>query len=229
MRIHRPLATALLALLPLLAAGACSSTDAFKKVRLEIPAPKPVPVDDYQKLLVADFWVDSQVPGLDVNREIRDYLRGELERGLGTAAVLVETPFAAEPDFADAAAWRRPDPGDGRALLLAGKARLTQETRKALTEEAMKELDGPFEPEKKLVERRVVTLELTLVLLRAASGEALYRREFKETRSYDNIKQPAAFAFFELLQQAKQKFLRAVQGESRVQDRYLISDRGVTP
>jgi hypothetical protein len=193
-------------------------------MRVEIPAPRPVPVDDYRKLLVADFWVETDVAGIDLNRELRDYWRAELSRAFGAEAVLIATPLAAEPDFADPSAWRRAGPEDGEALLLAGAARLTQETRKALTEEALKDLDGPFALEKKIVERRVVTLELTLALLRAGTGDALYRRDFKETKSYDNVKQPAAFAFFELLQQAKQKFLRAVLGESRLQDRYLISD-----
>jgi hypothetical protein len=101
---------------------------------------------------------------------------------------------------------------------------LTQETRKALSEDAMKELDGPFEQGKKLLERRVVTLELTLFLLRAETGELLYKKDFKETKSFENTKQPASFAFFELLHKVKQKFFRAVLGESRVQDRFLISE-----
>jgi len=224
MRKNDPRAALLLVLLPLLASAACSSAAGFRKMRVEIPAPRPVPVDDYRKLLVADFWVETDVAGIDLNRELRDYWRAELARAFGAEAVLIATPLAAEPDFADPSAWRRAGPEDGEALLLAGAARLTQETRKALTEEALKDLDGPFALEKKIVERRVVTLELTLALLRAGTGDALYRRDFKETKSYDNVKQPAAFAFFELLQQAKQKFLRAVLGESRLQDRYLISD-----
>jgi len=224
MKKNKPRAVFLLGLLPILSAWACTGSASFKKIQIEIPAPKPFPVDAYQKLLVADFWVDKGVADIDLNQELRTYWRAELERGLGTAAVLMTTPFAAEPDFSDPAAWRRSETADKDALVLTGKARLTQETRKALTEDAMKELDGPFAPEKKLVERRVVTLELTLVVLRAESGEALFRRAFKETKSYDNVKQPAAFVFFELLHQVKLKFLRAVLGESRVQDRYLISD-----
>lgn len=213
-----------LLLLPVLLAWACSSAETYKKIQIEIPSPKPVPVESFQKLLVADFWVVASIPDFDLNQELRGYTCAELGRQFKIPAVLITTPFEAEPDFSAPAAWLRPGTEGKDALLLTGKAQLTQETRKALSEEAMKDLDGPFAPEKKIIERRVATLDLSLVLLKAETGDVLFRKDYKETMSFENIKQPASFAFFELIQRIKVKFLRAALGEGRVQERYLISD-----
>lgn len=208
----------------LLFAWACSPSLSYKKIPIEIPAPKPVPLDEFKKIAVTDFWITKSVPDLDLNREMRTYWRAELARQFEKTAVLVETPFEAEPAFGDPAFWPRLLPDGKETLLLTGKAQLTQETRKVLSEDAMKDLDGPFEQGKKLLERKVVTLELSLFLLRAETGDVLYKKEFKETKTFENTQQPASFAFFELLHKVKLKFVRAVLGESRAQDRFLISE-----
>jgi len=222
MRRNRLLQTGLFPLL--LFAWACSSSVSFKKIQVEIPAPKPVPLDEFKTIAVTDFWIAKSVPDLDLNREMRTYWRAEMARQFGKTAVLVETPFEAEPAFDEPAFWPRLLSDGKEALLMTGKAQLTQETRKALSEDAMKELDGPFEQGKKLLERKVVTLEMSLFLLRAETGDVLYKKDFKETKSFENTKQTAAFAFFELLHKVKLKFIRAVLGESRAQDRFLISE-----
>ncbi len=211
-------------LLSFLCGWACSSSGPYKKIHVEIPAPRLVSLDAYNKIIVTDFWVAKTIPDLDLNRELRTYWRAETERRFDKSAVLIETPFDAEPALDDPAFRLRLSSDAKGSLLLTGKAQLSQETRKALSDEALKELDGPFEPEKKLLERKVVTLEISLFLLGGETGDILFKKDFKETKSYENIRQPASFAFFELLQKVKQKFFRAVLGEARAQERFLITD-----
>jgi hypothetical protein len=86
-----------------------------------------------------------------------------------------------------------------------------------------KEIDGPFKTiNKGLAERRIFNLVLDLCLIRADTGEIVFRKEYKETRTFPNPNQPFSFAFFELLPRIKKKFFRTILAEERGQERYLI-------
>jgi hypothetical protein len=108
-------------------------------------------------------------------------------------------------------------------LFLTGGVRYTQEVRKAMIDGDMKEIDGPFKTVKKgLTERRIFNLALDLCLIRAGSGEIVFRKEYKEARTFPNPNQPFSYAFYELLPRIKKKFFRTILGEERGQERYLI-------
>ncbi|MCK4429779.1 MAG: hypothetical protein KAW19_00605, partial [Candidatus Aminicenantes bacterium] len=65
-------------------------------------------------------------------------------------------------------------------------------------------------------------LNIDIYIIEAQSGKTLYKRNFKETKSYKNPNQTAFFAFFDLMQSVKDKLLRNLFGESRIQERYII-------
>ena len=106
---------------------------------------------------------------------------------------------------------------------MTGSAEYTEETRKALLKKAKKRYEDPFPSQSRLEERKFFTLNVNLFLIDAQSGDALYKREFKETKAYDNPNQTAYFAFFDLVQQVKEKLLRTVLGAEQLQERYLIT------
>jgi hypothetical protein len=126
-----------------------------------------------------------------------------------------------------AAVRRSPSPstgiGFGRpgTLVLEGDVRLKTEVRKAISESA-RPVDGPFRSGSGLTERRSHVLELTLTCRDGASGEALYRKAYRETKSYEDTDSSAGSAFFELLGRARQKFLRTILGEGRNEERILL-------
>jgi hypothetical protein len=83
--------------------------------------------------------------------------------------------------------------------------------------------ESPFPDKKELAERKVYGLSLELLLIQSDSGEILYSRNFKEDKKYENPKQTAYFAFFDLIQRVKQRFFRDILGEDIIQERYLLT------
>ena len=85
-------------------------------------------------------------------------------------------------------------------------------------------IDGPFRHEKKgLSERRLYTMTIGVSLIRAGTGEVVLSKEFIETTTYPDSNVPVSYAFYELSPHFRQKFLQAVFGEERLQERYLFA------
>jgi len=116
-------------------------------------------------------------------------------------------------------------PAQKKAILFTGGAQYTEEIRKAILQPQKERFEGSvISKKRRLAERRFYTLNIDLYIIDANTGKALYTRNFKESKGYENPKQTAPFAFFELIQRVKAKFLRNILGEASIQERYLIYD-----
>jgi hypothetical protein len=65
-------------------------------------------------------------------------------------------------------------------------------------------------------------LKLDLVLLKAETGEPLFQGAFQDAINYENMRQPPAFAFHDLLDRIRPRLLRALFGADKIQDRFLL-------
>jgi hypothetical protein len=208
-----------------LALGAigCSVVDPFRSVRIDLPGVTPFKLSDYREILVVPFKEEASPADFALAKEATAYLAEELERDFKGPVVTLSAAEAAPPALEDEAAWKEKGTGHPQALFLAGVVRLTSEVRKAINENE-RDVEGPFKKTGTgLSERRLFTLTLTLGLVDAATGRTVYRRDYKEVKTYIARKQPAEFAFYELAERVRLKFFRTILGAERVQERYLLS------
>jgi len=203
--------------------AACRS-DAYRKLRVELPAYSPVKLEDFLEVVITPFLVADQPQGIDLNKEIADYLKPELERKFKGRVTLRQVPLESEEAFKQPEYWRSLAAGSSKPLVVTGRVTLNQETRKAILTRPVRSLEEePLSPQRSLDERRIFTLEISLYLIKAETGETLLQRDFKETKSYTNPNQRTDFAFYDLIQRVKAKLFRLILGEERIQDRYLLT------
>jgi len=203
--------------------AACRS-DAYRKLRVELPAYSPVKLEDFLEVVITPFLVADQPQGIDLNKEIADYLKPELERKFKGRVTLRQVPLESEEAFKQPEYWRSLAAGSSKPLVVTGRVTLNQETRKAILTRPVRSLEEePLSPQRSLDERRIFTMEISLYLIKAETGETLLQRDFKETKSYTNPNQRTDFAFYDLIQRVKAKLFRLILGEERIQDRYLLT------
>lgn len=201
-----------------------SCTDhSYLKLRVEIPSAPPLPLDQYDEIVVTNFFLEKEVEGFDLSKNIKDYLKHELEFQYKGKISTEEIAPEQESLLKDAGFWKQNNADRQKALFITGKAQYSQETRKAILGKEKKRFDDPFTEEKKWAERKIFTLQMDLYFIKAESGEVLLERSYKETSSYENQDQSLDFAFSDLMQRVKTKLFRNIFGMERIQERYLLA------
>lgn len=210
-----------LLLLPLLLLFLTScSSNAPRKLRLELPAYSFLHREDYLGVVLTGFLVAASPEDFDLNREIVSFFIPEFERALSLPVTTQSIPIDGETSFQRPDFWQALAPQSSRRLYVTGKAALTRQVRKSVLGEVPGE--DPFSPERKIVERTLFSLSLRLLLIRGESGEILLDRDFKEARTYVNPNQRTDFAFHDLAMRIRTKLFRPISGVERIQARYLL-------
>jgi len=184
---------------------ACALLDPARSVRTDFPGRVPFDLSGYREIAVVPFRDEGATEGLAPGKEAAASIAEELGRRQ-------KLPIAAEAE---------PKAGRPGTLIIEGEVRLKTEVRKAINE-AGRPVEGPFRTGSALTERRNHVLELTLTCRDGASGEALFRKAYRETKFYRDTDSSAASAFSELLGRVRQKFLRTILGEGRNEERILL-------
>jgi hypothetical protein len=211
----------LLILLVLFAASCASESQ--HKVKLEIPNVSPVPLEPYQILTVTDFLLEREFKDFDLSQELVNYLTAEFSQKFKGGVAATKIVWGEGDPFTNPGFWTSVGKGLQGGLLLTGKVLYEQDTRKAFLEPEGTGDDSPFQTPKSLSERKVFTLQIHLYLIKAETGEVVFDKEYKETKNYQNKKQTGFFAFFDLIQKVKTAFFRSLFGETRIQERYLLT------
>jgi hypothetical protein len=182
-----------------------------------------VRLDEFKEIVITDFLIKKQTKDIDLNKEIVEYLTSEIAKNFN--GKVSPTKISVENDniFGNENFWKNLFSASEETVVLTGSAQFTEEIRKAILERRKQRFEDPFPAEKALEERRFYNLNFNLYLIDSKTGKALYQREFKESRGYDNPKQTAFFAFFDLIQAVKGKLFSQILGERKIQERYLIS------
>jgi len=196
----------------------------YWKVKVELPGIATLNLDRFQEVIVSNFLVEKETEDFNINKELVDYFSVELGKHFKGKINTQEISWEAEDPFQKEDFWRRILPESEEALILTGSVNYSEEIRKAILEDSSRRSEGYFSTEKGLAQRKFYTLNLSLYLIEAKTGEILYKREFKESIGYKNPKQTANFAFFDLIEKVRTKFFRNILGEERLEQRYLISD-----
>ena len=210
-------------ILTILFSCSCASND-YWKLRIEVPGKTSFNLDQYSEFVITNFLIKEETKDFDLNRELVDYFSFEIGQNFNGKVSIKEITFEEEP-FKNEAFWKNLIPAQKETILFTGDAQYTEEIRKAILQEKKERFEDPFISKKKgLAERRFYTLNLDLYIIDAKTGRTLYTSNFKESKGYENPKQTAPFAFFELIQRVKAKFFRNILGEASIQERYLIYD-----
>lgn len=206
----------------LLLAASCTSNEQWK-LRIEVPGRVGLNLNAYGEVLVTDFLVKKDSGDFDINKEIGDYFSYELGLKLDKKASSREAALSGEDIFNDPQFWKSLFPEHKEAVLFTGTVSYEEEVRKALVKQEKKRFEDPFPAEKTLAKRTFYTLNLNLYLIDNQTGAVIYQKDFKETRAYKNPNQTAYFAFFDLIQEVRDKLFDTLLGGERVQQRYLIA------
>ena len=210
-------------ILTILFSFSCASND-YWKLRVEVPGRTSLNLDQYKEIVITNFLIKKETKDFNLNRELVDYFSFEIGQNFNGKVSIKEITFE-EESFKNEAFWKNLLPAQEEAILFTGGAQYTEEIRKAILQEKKEHFEDPFISKKRgLAERRFYTLNLDLFIIDAKTGKTLYTRNFKESRGYQNPKQTAPFAFFDLIQRVKAKFFRNILGEASIQERYLIYD-----
>ncbi len=210
-------------ILTILFSFSCASND-YWKLRIEIPGKTPLNLDQYGEVVITNFLIKEETKDFDLNQELVDYFSFEIGQNFNGKVSIKKITFEEEP-FKNETFWKNLLPAQKEAILFTGDAQYTEEIRKAILQEKKERFEDPFISKKRgLAERRFYTLNLDLYIIDAKTGRTLYTSNFKESKNYENPKQTATFAFFDLIQRVKAKFFRNILGEASIQERYLIYD-----
>jgi hypothetical protein len=201
-----------------------ASAPAQDSVREEQEKEKEKKDEEEKQLVAAGKKIE---PALDAQAEVIKYFLTELSRKFKGKVRLEAKPLPS-PELIHEAEYRQSLSPDSQAsLIFTGQGRFKEEIRKAILYRsdlyrADQSEEDLFGPEKKLASRHVFTLELKVTLIKPETGEVLLERNFKETKITPDLKYPARFALYELLQRVKLILFRQIFGEERPQERYLL-------
>jgi len=209
-------------LLALVLQFSCASLS-YWKVNVELPGVATLSFDQFKEVVISDFLVEKETKDLDLNQELVDFFSTELSKHFKGKITTREISWEEKDVFQKEDFWKNLLPESEESLLLTGSARYSEEVRKAILED-YSGAEGFSPSEKGLAQRKFYTLILNLYLIESKTGEILYTRDFKESRGYKNPNQTANFAFFDLIEMVKRKFLRHVLGEETLEQRYLITE-----
>ena len=192
------LAAGVLAGLALLLSGCASAPPAPPPAAVARAVPAVVP-ERLSELLVPDFAETRPVPDLALGRAIAEDLAAGMRGVFKGKVTRLSVPPAPKASALDAGYWKAAAAGHTSAAILFGTAGLSERAQKALLEEDLPK-DGPFRLEGHgLAERKLFVLTLDLALIDAATGEVLWKNEFKETRVYAFSGEAAEFALADFL------------------------------
>jgi len=209
--------------LTILFSFSCASSD-YWKLRIEVPGKTSFNLDQYNEVVITNFLIKEETKDFNLNQELVDYFSFEIGQNFKGTVSIKEITFEEEP-FKKEAFWKNLLPDRKEAVLFTGGVQYTEEIRKAILQKQKVRFEDPFVSKKRsLAERRFYTLNLDLYIIDAKTGKALYKRNFKESKGFENPKQTAPFAFFNLIQRVKAKFFRNIFGKASIQERYLIYD-----
>ncbi len=209
--------------LTILFSFSCASND-YWKLKIEVPGKTSFNLEQYNEIVITNFLIKEETKDFNLNQELVDYFSFEIGQKFKGTVSIKEITFEEEP-FKNEAFWKNLLPDRKKAILFTGGAQYTEEIRKAILQKQKARFEDPFVSKKRsLAERRFYTLNLDFYIIDAKTGKALYKGNFKESKSFENPKQTAPFAFFELIQRVKTKFFRNILGTASIQERYLIYD-----
>jgi hypothetical protein len=211
----------LISLFGLLLLFSCSTSE-IVKLQIDVPQEAAIDLENFDEMAITNFLVKEKPEGFEINKELTAYFSAEFAQHLDKKISYKHIPLDNEENFEDEAFWKNFYHHQQPPLLFTGRVNYKAETRKAIKSTGKKRFEDPFPEESRIYERKFYSLDIDVYLINSQTGKTLFKKSFKENKSYSNKNQSADFAFYDLIQAVKEKLFRQLVGESRVQERYLI-------
>ncbi|UCE42433.1 MAG: hypothetical protein JSV17_05595 [Candidatus Aminicenantes bacterium] len=192
------------------------------RVRIEMPRKPSLNLDDYEEIAITNFLVKEEAKDFNINKELTEYFTIEFEQKIKNNISSTEVALQNEEAFQDKTFWQKVLPDKNGIIFFTGSLEYTEEIRKAIKSASKRRFEEPFPEESRIEERRFYSLSLDLYLIDRKTGEALYKRTFKESKAYKNPNQTAYFAFYDMMINIRDKLFRQIVGGEQIQERYLI-------
>ncbi len=197
----------------------CQSVTQYK-VSIEIQSPIKIDLPSYEEIIFTSFKVNSEIKEINFNKEIFNFFSPEIKKEFEGKILFKEIKWNKENLHEDKDFWKALVNNKNKKLFFTGKLNFKKELRKALLEER-KPQTTPF-LERKLASRLFFILNLNLYLIDSNTGEIIYQKDFKESKAYKNINQKSNYAFFDILEEIKNKLFKEIISHKKREERYLI-------
>jgi len=220
-KIKKRKSNSLILLLGLLFFLSCG-TGEHRRLRIKMPRKTPINLEAFEEIAITNFFVKEEAKDFDLNKELTEYFAVEFGQKVKNKISSTKVALQNEEVFQDKTFWQKVFPNKKGTLLFTGSLEYTEEVRKAIKSASKRRFEEPFPKESRIEERRFYSLSLHLYLIDAQSGDALYKRTFKESKAYKNPNQTAYFAFYDMMLNVRDKLFRQILGEEQIQERYLI-------
>lgn len=220
-KIKKRKSNSLILLLGLLFFLSCG-TGEHMRLRIKMPRKTPINLEAFEEIAITNFFVKEEAKDFDLNKELTEYFAMEFGQKVKNKISSTKVALQNEEVFQDKTFWQKVSPNKKGTLLFTGSLEYTEEVRKAIKSASKRRFEEPFPEESRIEERRFYSLSLHLYLIDAQSGDALYKRTFKESKAYKNPNQTAYFAFYDMMLNVRDKLFRQILGEEQIQERYLI-------
>lgn len=201
----------------------CSSLD-YTKVNFTVPVKTVFDIDQFKEIIVTDFFIKKEAEDFDINQELVDYLSNEIKQSFKGNVTSRKTTLEKEELIQDKSFWQNLLPDAEDTAIVTGVVEYNQEVRKAILATKKKGSEAAFRRDQAIEERRFYTLNLDLYIIDIKTGATAFTTSFKESQGYENPNQTGPFAFFDLIERVKNKFLGSILGGVKAQQRYLIRD-----
>ena len=192
------------------------------RLRIEIQRKSPLDLEGIDEIVITNFFVKEQAKDFDINKELTEYFKTELEQKLGKKISSEEVLLENEEVFQDKNFWQTFSDEKKKAVMFTGSLEYTEEIRKSIKSADKRRFEEPFPEESRIEQRKFYSVSLRLYLIDTQSGATLYKRSFKESKAYNNPNQTAYFAFYDMLLNIRDDLFRQILGEEQMQERYLI-------
>lgn len=199
------------------------------RVTLEQSIPARLDLEGLKLVLVTRFRVESEVPEINLDKEIVTLLRRELRKRTRLEILDVEPPALPEQPFAELLAntgfWRSLADQHGADLILSGTAGFSVSDRSGFVQQdEISPLTGQRVRRSRFVEREGFALDLRLLFLRGATGAVLYEDHFTGENTFAGRAGDRLTTVYALFEQFEQDILGIVATRTKTAQRYLFTE-----
>lgn len=193
-------------------------------VRIPSAEKQEVEISEKKNIFITDFHIkDPEKIGFDLNEKIKNFFSSGFKPTFEAVIFSSSIPFEENNIFENKNFWKTSVPDKKEeSLFITGTSSFASEIRKSLRDTRGGRFEDPFEPEKRLAVRKFYSLTLEVYYIQGETGEVVFQKKFEESKGYSNPNQTAEFAFYDLVQQVKQKMIPYLTGRGKLQERRLL-------
>jgi|GEM_PF-1530715 len=180
-------------------------------VAIETVLPGPAWAAGFDRCVLVDFEEAGLIEGLDLGRELADYLARSINQLEGIKAERSPSSEAAG----------RLQPENRSVMIVRGSLNLTEQVLKAVLKSESSEGVLIKARQENFRKKKKLTITVQFTVLSAADGSVLSEKKIEETKQYDSAQYAASSALVDLFEAVEKRFLPEIAGTKATQERYV--------